>query len=66
MQAGGQGEDYERPAAVFNAQGRALTSFQRLLQVSAEEGGSITAAGENHRWIVAADGSGVQDLQDAT
>ncbi|KAG1249220.1 hypothetical protein G6F68_013454 [Rhizopus microsporus] len=32
MQAGGQGEDYERPAAVFNAQGRALTSFQRLLQ----------------------------------
>lgn len=66
MQAGGQGEDYERPAALFNDQGRPLTSFQRLLQVSDEERGFVTASGEKNRWIVAADGSGVQDLQDAT
>ncbi|PQZ58140.1 hypothetical protein CQ050_27745 [Achromobacter sp. MYb9] len=65
-QAGGQAEDYERAAAVFNDQGRALTSFQPHLQVTAAAGGTISADGEQNRWIVSADGSSALDLQDAT
>lgn len=66
LQAGGQAEDYERAAAVFNDQGRALTSFQPHLQISAAQGGSISADSEQNRWIVSADGSSALDLQDAT
>lgn len=66
MQAGGQGEDYERAAAVFNDKGRALMPFQRRLQVSAEAAGSITADGDNNRWILSADGENALDMKDAT
>ncbi|CAB3646233.1 WG repeat-containing protein [Achromobacter pestifer] len=66
MQAGGQGEDYERSAAVFTDKGRALTPFQQRLQMSAEAAGSISADSEQARWIISANGENAVNMEDAT
>ena len=65
MQAGGQDEDYTRPVALFNNEGRALTPFIRRLQVALEPDGTITVGSDQHRWIFSADGAEVVDLEDA-
>ncbi|MFD4840893.1 WG repeat-containing protein [Achromobacter sp. NPDC058515] len=65
LQAGKQEEDYNRPAAVFNAQGLALTAFVRGLQVGAYGDGSITAGSGKHRWIISPDGTDALDMKDA-
>lgn len=66
MQAGGKDDDYDRPVAVFNQQGHALTPFVRRLYVNLAEDGSVTADSEQRRWIFSPDGEKAMDLQDAT
>lgn len=67
MQAGGKADDeYGRPVAVFNNQGRALTPFISRMYVTRQEDGSITADSEQRRWIFSADGAEALDLEDAT
>lgn len=65
MQAGAQDEDYARPVALFNSQGRALTPFISRLQIGQTEDGAVTAESDQRRWIFSADGANVQDLEDA-
>ncbi|WP_447922079.1 WG repeat-containing protein [Achromobacter aegrifaciens] len=65
QQAGPQQNEYERPAAVFNAQGRALTPFQPRLAVGVDNDGTITAGGDKNRWIISLDGTDALDMGDA-
>lgn len=65
-QAGSQEDDYRRPAALFNRDGRVLTSFQPALDVSRDGSGAYLAYSEKNRWIVAPDASDALDLQDAS
>jgi hypothetical protein len=65
MQAGAQDEDYSRPVALFNDQGRALTPFISRLQIGQAEDGTVTAESDQRRWIFSADGANAQDLEDA-
>jgi hypothetical protein len=65
LQAGKQDEDYNRPAAVFNARGQALTAFVRGLQVGAYGDGSISAGNDKSRWIISPDGTDALDMKDA-
>ncbi len=64
-QAGPQQEEYERPAAVFNAEGRALTAFRPKLSVGVDSEGAIAASDDKHRWTIAPDGSQAVDMEDA-
>lgn len=65
VQAGKQDDDYAHPAAVFNAQGQALTAFLRGLQVGAYGDGSISAGNDKNRWIISPDGKDALDMKDA-
>ncbi len=65
MQAGGQDEDYTRPVALFNDQGRALTPFISRLQIGRAQDGSVTADSDQRRWVFSADGTHALDLEDA-
>jgi len=64
-QAGPQQEEYERPAAVFNAEGRALTAFRPKLSVGVDSEGAIAAADDKQRWTITPDGSEAVDMEDA-
>lgn len=64
-QAGPQQNEYERPAAVFNAQGRALTAFRPKLSVGVDSDGSIAASDDQRRWVITPDGSDAVDMEDA-
>ena len=64
-QAGPQQEEYERPAAVFNAEGRALTAFRPRLSVGVNDNGEIAASDDRQRWTITADGSEAVDMEDA-
>ena len=66
QQAGPQEDEYERPAALFNARGRALTAFLPRLQTGVDEDGAIMAGDGTHRWIVSPDGSDTLDMEDAS
>lgn len=65
LQAGPQADDYRRPAALVNRDGRVLTAFQPALEVSREANGSYIAYSEKQRWLIAPDASGTLDLEDA-
>ena len=64
-QAGPQENEYERPAAVFNAEGRALTAFRPKLSVGVDSDGAIAASDDKHRWTITPDGSEAVDMEDA-
>ncbi|HEY9275102.1 WG repeat-containing protein [Achromobacter sp.] len=64
-QAGPQENEYERPAAVFNAEGRALTAFRAKLSVGVDSDGAIAASDDKHRWTITPDGSEAVDMEDA-
>ncbi|EHK68151.1 WG repeat-containing protein [Achromobacter arsenitoxydans] len=64
-QAGGKHDRYDRPAAVFNTQGQALTGFLRGLQVGDYGDGSISAGNDRNRWIISPDGTDALDMKDA-
>ena len=64
QQAGPQEEEYRRPAAVFNAQGRALTGFRPGLAVGVDDDGTIAAGDEKQRWVISPDGADAVDMQD--
>lgn len=64
-QPGKQESEYERPAAVFNTRGQALTAFLRGLQVGDYGDGSISAGNSQRRWIISPDGSDALDMKDA-
>lgn len=65
-QAGSKEEDYRRPAALFNREGRVLASFQPALDVSRDGSGAYLAYSQKNRWIIAPDASDALDLQDAS
>lgn len=65
QQAGPQQEEYKRPSALFNAEGRALTAFLPNLQAHADETGAITADDGKRRWIISPDGADALDMEDA-
>jgi len=62
---GKQENEYERPAAVFNTKGQALTAFMRGLQVGDFGDGSVSAGNSERRWIISPDGSDALDMKDA-
>jgi len=64
-QPGKQENEYERPAAVFNTQGKALTAFMRGLQVGDFGDGSVSAGNSERRWIISPDGADALDMKDA-
>lgn len=65
-QAGRQEEEYRRPTAVFNTDGRALTSFQPGLDVSRDDNGAFLAYSEKSRWMISPDASDALDMEDAS
>jgi hypothetical protein len=65
QQAGPQSDEYTRPAALFNAQGRALTAFLPGLRAGMDDG-AIVAGDGKRRWIVSPDGADALDMEDAT
>ncbi|WP_191579523.1 WG repeat-containing protein [Achromobacter insolitus] len=64
-QPGKQENEYERPAAVFNTKGKALTAFMRALQVGDFGDGSVSAGNSERRWIISPDGEDALDMKDA-
>lgn len=64
-QPGKQESEYDRPAAVFNTQGKALTAFIRGLQVGDFGDGSVSAGNSARRWIISPDGADAMDMKDA-
>ncbi len=64
-QPGKQEDEYDRPAAVFNTRGQALTAFMRGLQVGDFGDGSVSAGNSERRWIISPDGSDALDMKDA-
>ncbi len=64
-QAGAQKDEYDRPAAVFNTRGQALTAFLRGLQVGDYGDGSLSVGNSERRWIVSPDGADALDMKDA-
>lgn len=64
-QAGKQESEYDRPAAVFNTRGQALTAFMRGLQVGDFGDGSVSAGNSERRWIISPDGTDALDMKDA-
>lgn len=65
-QAGWKGEDYQRPQAVINTSGRALTTFQSGMDVSRTDDGAYLAYSQKQRWMIAPDASDALDVQDAS
>ncbi len=65
-QAAWKGEDYQRPQAVINASGRALTTFQAGLDVSRTDDGAFLAYSQKQRWMISPDASAALDVQDAS
>lgn len=64
-QSGKQEDEYDRPAAVFNSRGQALTAFMRGLQVGDFGDGSVSAGNSERRWIISPDGTDALDMKDA-
>ncbi|SEJ93619.1 WG containing repeat-containing protein [Achromobacter sp. NFACC18-2] len=64
-QPGKQEYESDRPAAVFNAQGKALTAFMPGLQIGDFGDGSLSAGNRERRWIISPDGSDALDMKDA-
>ena len=65
-QAGWKGEDYQRPQAVINTSGRALTTFQSGMDVSRTDDGTYLAYSQKQRWMIAPDASDALDVHDAS
>jgi len=66
QQAGPQKDEYQRPSALFNAQGRKLTAFLSGLRAGVDDDGAITADDGKRRWIISPDGADAMDMEDAT
>lgn len=66
QQPGPQENEYRRPTALVNRDGRVLTAFQPALEVSREANGTYLAYSEKQRWLVSPDASGTLDLEDAS
>ncbi|MEN4922188.1 WG repeat-containing protein [Achromobacter spanius] len=64
-QPGPQESEYDRPAAVFNTRGQALTAYLRGLQVGDFGDGSVSAGTSERRWIISPDGADALDMKDA-
>lgn len=64
-QAAWKGDDYQRPQAVINAGGHALTTFQSGLDVSRTDDGAYLAYSQKQRWMISPDAADALDMKDA-